>query len=139
MLAKEEALERLAGAVRRSGLIDAHSTGVVMASGGADSACVAAGVTMALGATNVHALHVNYRLRESADEGERAARALCSALRIDLHVERPQLGNGNLQALARQARYEAAERLRSRTRSDWIATGHTRTDLAETVLYRLAA
>ncbi len=139
MLAKEEALERLAGAVRRSGLVDAHSTGVVMVSGGADSACAAAGVARALGAPNVHALHVNYRLRESADQGERVARALCGALRIDLHVERPTLSQGNLQALARSARYEAAERLRNRTRSDWVATGHTRSDLAETVLYRLAA
>src|SRR3954470_4697003 len=139
MLAKEEALERLAGAVRRSGLVDAHSTGVVMVSGGADSACAAAGLARALGAHNVHALHVNYGLRESAIEGERTARALCGALRIDLHVERPKLDEGNLQAAARRARYEAAERLRSRTRSDWVATGHTRTDLAETVLYRLAA
>src|SRR4051794_21000027 len=138
MLAKEEALERLAGAVRRSGLVDAHSTGVVMVSGGADSACAAAGLAR-LGAHNVHALHVNYGLRESAIEGERTARALCGALRIDLHVERPKLDEGNLQAAARRARYEAAERLRSRTRSDWVATGHTRTDLAETVLYRLAA
>ncbi len=138
MVPKEEALERLAAVVRESGLVDAHSTGVVMVSGGADSACAAAGLARALGAHNVHALHVNYGLRESAADGERTARALCSALRIDLHVERPALGEGNLQAQARQARYDAAEKLRARTRSNWIATGHTRTDLAETVLYRLA-
>src|SRR5918999_1142551 len=32
-----------------------------------------------------------------------------------------------------------AERLRDRTRSDLVVTGHTRTDVAETLLYRLAA
>ncbi len=47
--------------------------------------------------------------------------------------------SGNLQAAAREARYDAAERLRDRTGADWIATGHTRTDVAETVLYRLAS
>ncbi len=139
MRAKEDALDRLAEAVRESGLVDAHSTVVVMVSGGADSASAAAGLARALGAENVHALHVNYRLRPGAEAGERAARAICGALRIDLHVERPRLSRGNLQAMARRARYDAAERLRSRTSSNWIATGHTRTDLAETVLYRLAS
>jgi tRNA(Ile)-lysidine synthase len=139
MGAKEDALERLADVVRGSGLVDAHASAVVMVSGGADSACAAAGLARALGAEDVHALHVNYRLRRGADEGERAARAICGALRIDLHVERPNLSRGNLQAMARRARYDAAERLRARTSSNCIATGHTRTDLAETVLYRLAA
>jgi tRNA(Ile)-lysidine synthase len=137
--AKEDALERLADVVRESGLVDAHASVVVMVSGGADSACAAAGLAAVLGAEDVHALHVNYRLRQGAEDGERAARAICGALRIDLHVERPNLSRGNLQAMARKARYDAAERLRARTSSNWIATGHSRTDLAETVLYRLAA
>ena len=33
----------------------------------------------------------------------------------------------------------AAERLRERLGCDWVATGHTRTDFAETMLYRLAS
>ena len=44
---------------------------------------------------------------------------------------------GNVQAEAREARYAAAERLRLARGLEWVATGHTRTDLAETVLYRL--
>ena len=90
------------------------------------------------GPPSVHALHVNYGLRESADRDERICRDLCSRLRIDLHIERPRELAGNLQAAARDARYAAAEQLRARTGGNWIATGHTRTDLAETVLYRLA-
>ena len=92
----------------------------------------------AVGPENVHALHLNYGLRDSADRDERACRDLCSRLRIDLHIERPAELDGNLQAAAREARYAAAEQLRVRSSADWIATGHTRTDLAETVLYRLA-
>jgi tRNA(Ile)-lysidine synthase len=134
---KEEALGTLAEVVRRGGLVDSISAGVVLVSGGADSACAAAALAGVVGPESVHALHVNYGLRDSADRDERVCRDLCSRLRIDLHIERPKELEGNLQAAARDARYAAAERLRVRTGSAWIATGHTRTDLAETVLYRL--
>jgi tRNA(Ile)-lysidine synthase len=141
-VSKQDALKTLRDVVGASGLVDPASTGVVMVSGGPDSACAAAAVTGLVGASNVHALHVNYGLRETAARDERVCRQLCASLRIDLHVERArreQLGGGNLQAAARELRYSAAERLRARTAGEWIATGHTRTDLAETVLYRLAA
>lgn len=135
---KEEALSKLGDVVRSSGLIDPGHAVVVMVSGGPDSACAAAGLARALGPARVHALHVNYGLRDAADADVAVCRRLCAALRIDLHVERATVGEGNLQAEARRLRYEAAERLRARTDSRWIATGHTRTDAAETTLYRLA-
>jgi tRNA(Ile)-lysidine synthase len=139
---KQDAHEQLVQAVKGSGLIEPGSDGVVMVSGGPDSACLAAAAVLVVGAEQVHALHVNYGLRAEADADELTVRRLCAALRIDLHVERlrpEQLGPGNLQAAARAARYMAAERLRSRTCASWIATGHTRSDVAETVVYRLAA
>ena len=111
---------------------------MVLISGGPDSACAAAALARALGPEHVHALHVNYGLRDAADRDERACRDLCSLLRIDLHVERPDV----LQATSRPPPgtpllgRRAAPRPR---RGDWIATGHSRTDLAETVVYRLAA
>jgi tRNA(Ile)-lysidine synthase len=135
---RQEALDELRDAVSASGLIDASASAVVMTSGGADSACAAAALTRYLGAEDVHAVHLNYGLRETADRDERACRELCARLRIDLHIERPTLGEGNMQAEAREARYAAAERLRDRTGANVIVTGHTRTDLAETVIYRLA-
>jgi len=134
----DDALGALAEVVRRSGVVEPTSCGVVLVSGGADSGCAAAGLARAVGPANVHALHVNYGLRRSADRDERICRDLCSRLRIDLHIERPRQLAGNLQAAARDKRYAAAEQLRARTGSNWIATGHTRSDLAETVLYRLA-
>jgi len=109
-----------------------------MVSGGADSACAAAALARLLDPGDVHALHVNYGLRDGAADDERACRDLCGDLRLDLHVERPQLREGNLQSAAREARYAAAERLREKAAADVIVTGHTRTDQVETVLYRLA-
>lgn len=140
-MGNRQALTSLGEAVASSRLVEPGADVVAMVSGGPDSACVAAGLAEHLGAARVHVLHVNYGLRPEADGDERLVRDLCARLRLDLHVERPDaaaLGAGNLQASARQVRYAAAERLRIRAGAQWIATGHTRSDVAETVLYRLA-
>ncbi|HEX2359397.1 MAG TPA: tRNA lysidine(34) synthetase TilS [Solirubrobacterales bacterium] len=135
----ESALAALVAAVQSSGLVDPESSGVALCSGGADSAALAAGLAGAVGPERVVALHLNYALRPDADEDQRRAEQLCARLGVELVAERPELSeHGNLQAAARDARYAAAERVRAARGLDWIATGHTRTDLAETVLYRLA-
>jgi tRNA(Ile)-lysidine synthase len=106
---------------------------LVLVSGGGDSVCLL-DVALRLGAA-VSALHVNYGLREGADEDERFVRELCAGLGVPLTVERVALGEGgNLQERARDARYALAERLAVRD----YAAAHTATDQAETVLYRLA-
>jgi len=138
-MATENALSDLARAVRESRLIAEGSRGVALVSGGADSAATAAALVEVLGPEAVTALHLNYGLRPGSGQDEEAARELASNLRIELVVERPELGEGNVQAEARDARYRAAEQLRQARGAEWIATGHTRTDLAETVLYRLAS
>jgi tRNA(Ile)-lysidine synthase len=137
-MAAAKALSALARAVRESGLVTEGSRGVALTSGGADSAALAAGLVEVVGRDAVAALHLNYGLREDSDRDEETCRELCERLGIELVVERPSLGRGNVQAEARDARYAAAEGLRRARGLDWIAAGHTRTDLAETVLYRLA-
>lgn len=132
------ALESLAKAVRSSGLVAEHSSGVALCSGGADSAALAAGLAEARGPDSVLVLHLNYGLRPDSDEDEAVCRSLCGRFGLELVVERPRLGEGNVQAEAREARYAAAEAARRQRGLDWVASGHTRTDLAETVLYRLA-
>jgi tRNA(Ile)-lysidine synthase len=131
-------LRSLAEAVSSSGLIAEGTSGVVLTSGGGDSAALAAGLVEVLGPKRPVALHLNYGLRDDSGEDEAICRELCGRLRLELEVEHPRLGEGNVQAAARKARYDAAERLRRERGLDWIATGHTRTDLAETVIYRLA-
>jgi tRNA(Ile)-lysidine synthase len=132
------AIEALADAVESGGLIDRRSAGVVLVSGGPDSACAAAALVALCGPAAISAVHLNYGLRADSGQDERAARALCAKLRIDLNVDRPDLGRGNIQARAREARYAAADELRRKLGYDWVATGHTRSDVAETFLYRLA-
>jgi len=105
---------------------------IVLLSGGRDSVCL---LDLAVRfAGPVTALHVNYGLRESADEDEAFCAALCDRLGVPLHVHRAGAPAGNVQAWARELRYAEAAKL-----DGLIATGHTATDQVETVLYRLAA
>lgn len=121
-------------AARDSGLIEQGAPLLVMLSGGADSVCLL-DVALALGA-GVTALHVNYGLRAEADADEQHCRALCARQGVTLIVESvPLPAEGNLQAMAREARYGLAEQ---HAEGDYAAA-HTATDQAETVLYRLAS
>ena len=119
-------------AVRESGLVRPGEPLLVMVSGGGDSVALL-DVAHRLDA-DVSALHVNYGLREGADADEELVRSLTARLGVTLHAERVTLPDGNLQELARDARYSLAERL---AEGDYAAA-HTASDQAETVLYRLA-
>jgi tRNA(Ile)-lysidine synthase len=104
-----------------------------MLSGGADSVCLL-DVAIELEA-GVAALHVNHGLREGADADEGFCRELCERVGVPLTVERAAgPPDGNVEAWGRELRYAAAERLAD---GDY-ATGHTMSDQAETVVYRLA-
>jgi tRNA(Ile)-lysidine synthase len=153
-------------AVRAGGLLGDDRPLVAMLSGGRDSVCLLDVAVALRGARDVSALHVNYGLRESADADERHCRELCELLGVALSVTRagaaparpagpmydddvdagvagaPQQA-GNLQAWARELRYDAARTLAERAqvgrREARIVTGHTASDQVETILYRLAA
>jgi tRNA(Ile)-lysidine synthase len=116
---------------------------VVLLSGGRDSTCLLDVAVTLRGAQNVNALHVNYGLREEADEDQRHCERLCERLGVELRVMRARLpeGAGNVQAWARAVRYEAAASLAGEVEQAGalIAVGHTATDQVETILYRLAA
>jgi tRNA(Ile)-lysidine synthase len=125
------------GRVRATDLLPAGADVVVLLSGGRDSVCLL-DVALALGCS-VRALHVNYGLRAEAAEDEAHCRALCDRLGVTLTVRRatrPDDAVGNLQAWARDVRYAAAA---EEAGGALVAVGHTASDQAETVLYRLAA
>ena len=125
--------ERPLEVARASGLVQGGEPLLVMLSGGGDSVCLL-DVALRLEA-RVRALHVNYGLREGADEDAAFVENLCRMLGVPLELERVALGEGgNLQQRARQVRYALAERY---AEADYAA-GHTASDQAETVLYRLA-
>jgi tRNA(Ile)-lysidine synthase len=131
----------LAERVRATGLLEPGAPVVAMLSGGRDSVCLLGLACEICGTASVGALHVDYGLRAEAAADREACAQLCARLGVPLEVlraERRPEDTGNLQAWARELRYAHAAAL-AQARGARIAAGHTLTDQAETVLYRLAS
>jgi len=126
--------------VRETGLLAAGKPVVVLLSGGRDSVCLLDVAVRLAGAEAITALHVDYGLRADGAGDAAHCRELCAQLGVglDVHVARRPLEAGNLQAWARDVRLGTGARL-AIARGALLATGHTASDQAETVLYRLAA
>jgi tRNA(Ile)-lysidine synthase len=135
--------DRVLEQVRAGGLLPAGGSVVVLLSGGRDSVCLLDVAVRAVGeAGAVTAVHVNYGLRDEADDDERHCAALCEQLGVRLTIERPRRpeAGGNIQAWARDVRYAVATRLAIGAEGDVVvAAGHTADDQVETILYRLAS
>jgi tRNA(Ile)-lysidine synthase len=125
--------------VREGDLLAEGRAVVVLLSGGRDSTCLLDAAVRIAGQESVRALHVNYGLREAADQDEAHCRSWCQELGVKLDVRRAQPPSaGNLQAWAREERYRAASSLAGEWDAD-VAAGHTASDQVETILYRLAS
>ena len=124
---------------RAGGVVSPSDRVVALVSGGRDSVCLLDVLVGICGASRVTVLHVNYGLRgDESDGDERHVRELCERLgvRCGCSAAPGAPERGNLQAWARDLRYARALELSG---GALIATGHTASDQAETVLYRLAA
>jgi len=130
----------LAERVATTGLLTAGAPVLVLLSGGRDSVCLLDVAVALVGRDAVGALHVNYGLRGAdSDADEAHCRALCATLGVPIEVQhavRPAAATGNLQAWARDVRYRLG-RQRAEHGDAVLATGHTRSDEVETILYRL--
>ena len=89
------------------------------------------------------ACHVNHGLRgEAADRDERFVREACAALGVPLRVfraaERGEIPAHPGEDWARRLRYGCFDALRVENGITRVATAHTATDQAETLLFRLA-
>jgi tRNA(Ile)-lysidine synthase len=113
---------------------------VCAVSGGPDSMAmldVLAGLAPLL-ALEVLAVGVDHGLRPDAAIELGLAAAHADRLGVPFRTERVAVPSGsNLQARARDARYDALERARLALGADFVATAHTADDRAETVLLRM--
>jgi tRNA(Ile)-lysidine synthase len=113
---------------------------LVALSGGPDSTALVA-VLAALRdagvAGEVVACHVDHGLRPDSAADAGACEALCREVAVPLRRRAVVVGAGNVQAAARRARYGALREVAGEAGAAVIATGHTRSDQAETVVLRL--
>jgi len=138
-MARGGALEqRVRDFCARHDLLPAGSGVLLMVSGGADSMCLMH-VVAAVHDGPVSVLAVDHGLRPAAADEARAVIAAAHDLGLPAQVESLGLDAGPaVLERARDARLAAAERVRAGTDLDVIATGHTLTDNAETILFRAA-
>jgi tRNA(Ile)-lysidine synthase len=141
----EQLLQTLLASVRKQGTIVAGVRVLAACSGGPDSVALVALLLklreeMPL---EIHVAHFNHRLRDEAGEDERFVRALAGRWTLPFvsesadvrsHAAKKKL---NLEEAGRDLRYDFLRRAAAGAGATKIATGHTMTDQAETVLMRL--
>lgn len=127
--------DRLAAyAADRCGLVPGERL-VVATSGGVDSSVLFRSLR-ALGFEAV-AVYVHHGLRPEADAEAAVVEAMAGDAGAEAVVVRVRVGAGNRQGAARAARYEALATAARSLDLSVIATGHTATDQAETVVMAL--
>lgn len=110
-----------------------------MVSGGSDSMALLALASQVHPSSNLSVLTLDHGLRDEAWSECQRVEAVSEGFGIDCTAERLEVSRvGNLSANARKARYAAAKHWSEGRKISRVCTGHTRTDLAETFLMRLA-
>jgi tRNA(Ile)-lysidine synthase len=138
-------IERVEQTIRRYGMLAPGQRVGVAVSGGADSVCLL-DVLRELAPRwklQLTVLHLDHQLRGEESQGdasfvrEMAARLGLEAVVRAVDVRRLSRESGeNLEQAARRARREFFRELLEEGRLDRVALGHTRSDQAETVLFR---
>jgi tRNA(Ile)-lysidine synthase len=130
---------RVAETVARRRLIAREEAVLVALSAGPDSTALVAALAALRDAGRigrVTALHIDHGLREGGELDASCARETCARLDVPFESIRVSVGPGNVQAAARRVRYQALRDAAARQGAARIATGHTSTDQAETLLMR---
>lgn len=113
---------------------------LVALSGGPDSTALLAALralSLAGAVGPITACHVDHGLRPGSERDAEHCARLCRELGVPLDRRAVHVAPGNVQARARQARYAALREAAAGAGAVRIATGHTRSDQAETLLLRL--
>jgi tRNA(Ile)-lysidine synthase len=122
-------------------------TVVVAVSGGADSTALLLAIEELKRYQKLHpdicVAHLDHHLRKSSGKDAKWVAALAEKLGFRSVIGRSKVAedaeaaNDNLEQAAREARYAFLERTAKRVSANYVLTGHTMDDQAETVLLRL--
>jgi tRNA(Ile)-lysidine synthase len=132
--------EKVLASIHRRHLFGGDDHVLIALSAGPDSTALLVALATLRDAGEVRevsALHVDHGLRAGGAEDAACAAAACARFSVPFQSIPVEVARGNVQAQARRARYAALRAAAHRFGATRIATGHTRTDQAETVLLRL--
>jgi tRNA(Ile)-lysidine synthase len=138
-------LRQVKKTIARHGLLESGDKVLVACSGGADSSALLA---VLLELREEYALrlaigHFNHRLRRAADDDERFVIRMAQKLGLPVYVRREDIRvfaakyGLNIEEAGRERRYKFLLETAGRIGATRIATAHTLTDQAETVLMRI--
>jgi tRNA(Ile)-lysidine synthase len=139
-------LERIAGNISRYNMFPAGARAGVAVSGGADSVCLLHALFELAPQWNLRlsVIHVEHGIRGEASRADAGfVRDLAAGLDLPFLcrvADVPAIAaesHDNLEQAARRIRHEFYRELIAGGTVDRVATGHTRNDQAETVLYRM--
>jgi tRNA(Ile)-lysidine synthase len=132
---------------RKLKLPTADETVIVAVSGGADSTALLLALHELRSAHKLYVklcvAHLDHKLRASSTKDAKWVAALAEKLGYECVVGRSKVAEiassntDNLEQAAREARYKFLERTAKRKSANYVLTGHTMDDQAETVLLRL--
>jgi tRNA(Ile)-lysidine synthase len=139
---KDELLASVAEFISRFSITRRERRFAVAVSGGADSVVLLHALHRLSSEFGLmlRVVHVNHRLRGiESEEDEQFVRQLAQTLQLEIDVVASPVGGlaGNLEQLARDARRAAFLSLIQLRKAEHVALGHTLSDQAETVLFRL--
>jgi tRNA(Ile)-lysidine synthase len=134
-------LQRMAATIERHGMLRPGQSLGVAVSGGADSVCLLHALVLLAPQWNLrlHVLHLNHNLRgEESREDAEFVRRVAAVLALPLTMGQADLASpaDNLEQAARHARLAFFREAIAAGAVDRVALGHTRSDQAETVLFR---
>ena len=135
-------IERIIRTIERERMFGPGMRVGVAVSGGADSVCLLHAL-LEVGPRwdlRLSVLHLNHRLRGAESDGDEAfVRDIAERAGLPILVkswDRAGVGSANLEEAARHARLAFFAEAMASGAVDRVAVGHTRSDQAETVLFR---
>lgn len=133
-------IENIQQFLEKYNLNSSGNTLLVGFSGGADSLCLLdiLGKLSAEFGFKLVALHLNHNFREEAEEEAQNCSQFCASKKIKFIQETLPLQDNHSEEFARNTRYEFFLKYAKKFRADGVFTAHTKSDNAETIVYRIA-